>query len=376
MIHDLMREGKNLGPVPQEAALEYEAKSPQMTRDVDQQLALHPAITELIGHNPFAVMHENHRNHAAFMASVFKLNTLELLAPTLVWVYRSYHSRGFAHDYFLVELQAWQSALDKHLSPDAAEPLGNIYRWMVSKHETMIRLSKERDAQSSPSHHPEWQNARNTFLSALLQGDSRESLQMGMKFAHKPSDVENFYLQVVEPCMYTIGSLWEKGEISVAQEHLATALVSRIMAVMSPQMELVREPMGKAVVTASPNEHHELGAWMVADLLRMDGWQVDYLGANTPSADLLEFISAEKPFLVCISVAMPFNLEKTRQLVTGIREAPRLKDTMLMVGGSFFRSFKDMWRATGADGWAPDAKSSVKLAREWRAGRDRQHKRM
>jgi methanogenic corrinoid protein MtbC1 len=43
---------------------------------------------------------------------------------------------------------------------------------------------------------------------------------------------------------------------------------------------------GKAVITAAPNEFYEIGAWMISDILEFDGWEVRYLGANTPVNDL------------------------------------------------------------------------------------------
>ena len=42
---------------------------------------------------------------------------------------------------------------------------------------------------------------------------------------------------------------------------------------------------GTAVLACAPGEQHEIGLLMLAVLLRADGWQVAYLGADTPSAD-------------------------------------------------------------------------------------------
>lgn len=60
--------------------------------------------------------------------------------------------------------------------------------------------------------------------------------------------------------MYEIGLLWEKGLISVAQEHLATSIVMRIMSYLYMDFILVENTKGKAIITASANEYHEIRA--------------------------------------------------------------------------------------------------------------------
>ena len=365
-MDNVMREAGKLASIPVDVALEYEDRKDIMMEDVNHHLTSHPDIGVLLGQNPLAVMYDNHRNHAMFMVNVFKLNAFELLAKTLVWVYRSYHARGFSYDYFSLELNAWLQAAEKHLTPSAAKAVGEIYQWMLDSHKDMVVLSQV-PADPFAALNPAFEDKRRLFLAALLRGDSRECLRQGSESATSKKSVEDFYLQVVQPSLYAVGTLWETGDISVAQEHLASALVARVMAaVVSPLLELITPPRGGAVITAAPNEHHELGAWMVADFFRMDGWDVHYLGSNTPEADLLKFLSDVKPFLVCVSVAMSFNLEKAQQLIASMKADPALKDIRVLIGGYFFQSVPDLWKITGADGWAIDAAAAAKTARDWR----------
>ena len=51
--------------------------------------------------------------------------------------------------------------------------------------------------------------------------------------------------------------------------------------------ELAYETDGIVVVTTAPNEFHEIGAWMIANTLEGDGWDIHFLGSNTPKRDLL-----------------------------------------------------------------------------------------
>lgn len=364
MIEKLIRSAIALTPVPPTAAREYRENLDVLREQVDQNLTVYPGIDELIGGNPLAMMYDNHRNHALFMANVFRFNTFEVLARIAVWVYKSYHAHGFSYDYFPVELTAWMKAVTDHLGVAAAPDINRIYRWLLDRHDELIFLSQE-EVGVTLSLDPAWDQDRERFLAALLHGDHRECLRLAEKTATTPMALEDFYLQVIQPCMYRVGDLWQEGEVSVAQEHLASAMVARIMATVYPRLEPVIPRKGKAVVTAAPNEHHEMGARIVADCLGMAGWEISYLGANTPPSDLVKFLTRAKPFLVAISVAMPFNLDQTAEIIAAIKHHPELTEGRILVGGRFFQEFPDLWHVTGADGWAPDARAAVLLAQQW-----------
>ena len=360
----ITQEAENLAPVPPEAASEYRQRTDRMISQVDRELAANPGIGSLIGHNPLEIMYNNHRHHARFMTNVFRFNSFGLLARTVPWVYRAYRSRGFSYDYFPAELAAWISSAREHLSPEAAKPIAAVYEWLLVRHEDMVQLSRESTAPSLAPH-PDWAKVQKDFLSALLEGAVQKSLDLADRSVRSAGEVPGFYLHVIEPSLYEIGARWERGEISVAQEHLATAISSRVMAALYPRFVLGEQTKGRAVVTTVSEEFHELGAWMVADLLALEGWEVSYLGANTPTGDLLDMLLSLKPDLLALSSAMPFNLDRVEESILSVRAREELKSTRILVGGRIFREMEDLWRLTGADGWARDAREAVALASHW-----------
>jgi methanogenic corrinoid protein MtbC1 len=351
--------------VSAEAAAEYRQRADRLVAEVDRKLAARPEIGSLIGDNPLSVMSANHRHHAGFMANVFRFNKFDLLTQTVPWVYRTYHSHGFSYDYFRAELAVWIEAVKEHLSPDSARSLLPVYEWLLDEHEEMTERS---GMHASPliSPDPAWEEAQKAFLSCLLLGASEESMDLANRYVRNQEELRGFYLQVIQPSMYEVGACWERGEISVAQEHLATSISSRVMAALYPRFVLGKQTKGRAVVTTVADEFHELGAWMVADLLALDGWNVSCLGANTPTGDLLDMLTRLGPDLVALSSAMPFNLIRVHEVIEAIRAGKEMERIRIMVGGRIFRDMTDLWRIVGADGWAPDAHEARLLARRWR----------
>lgn len=337
---------------PQEAAL-YDELRPQLIRFVNGQLESRAEIADLIGNNPFDVMRTNHDNHAAFMSTVFGIGNVELLTRTIPWVYRAYAGQGFQFAYFPVELTAWMEAVRTHAGAQQASSILNVYEWMLDRHEAWIALSRESDALHVPLE-ARWFEHKAAFLDAAMQGKHQECMAIAQTAVQKTDDVAGFYLQVLQPVMQDVGMLWETGEITVAEEHLVSSIVSRVMVTISMTHITGMRGRRKAIVTSAPNEFHEIGAWMLSDMLEMDGWDVRYLGANTPETDLLELARAFQPDLLAVSVTMPFNIPKARHLVSELRRDPQLSATRVMVGGRAFSGAQDIWRSTGADLYAAD----------------------
>lgn len=350
-IEQLIAEAETLPTIPLRTSTAYYNARKEMTKFVDERLLEQSGIHELIGNNPLKMMYDNHEHHASFMATVFSINSYGLLARTLPWVYRVYSNRQFSYEYFLVELKSWIAAAEKYLSKEDALPVTTIYNWIIGQHTNLIHLAEANENQEPPIS-PDWLDRKNAFRDAVIRGDHYKCLEMATESVRNASDVEDFYLQILQPVLYEIGLLWERTEISIAQEHLAAAIVTRVMAAMNLHINPPKKFIGKIVVTASPNEFHEIGPTMISDVLENDGWNVAYLGANVPHADLLAFLADFKPEILALSVTLAFNVNKAKEIITAIKQDEALKKIKVIVGGRVFNDNRDLWRTIGADGYA------------------------
>lgn len=373
MIEKILASCRELPSVPSEAAEAYAYATERLLNQVNVQLEATPELRDLIGRNPIDMMHTNHRNHAAFMTTVFRINSFELLARTVPWVYRTYHAKGFSYDYFPVELAAWQSAIhDCMENTEHASHILAAYAWLLQHHEEMITLSLTGEGLSFSVQH-EANEMQQIFLSLLLHGDTQGCLKLVDQSIQTVEALKHFYLEVIWPAMYRIGQLWESNQISVAEEHVATAIVGRVMAALYPRFALFETTKGKVIVSAGPNEFHEIGARMVADFMEMDGWDVTYLGANTPASELLHSIRQIKPFVVALSVATVFNLDSALQIIRMIHDDHETRGIKIMVGGLAFNGMPHLWQTIGADGYAADAESALRVTAGWWIAGDSDH---
>ena len=364
MLEVVLNKARSINAVPFSAAVEYSENQDRLVDEVNKALTAHADIKRLIGQKPLSVMYDNHKNHAAFMSNVFKLNDYKLMSRVIIWVYHTYYVQGFAYEYFPVAMQTWIEAIEKHLDPSRKKSLTEVYRWIIENHELLIEASLD---QVEPPLFVEqkWRELKEIFLATLVVGEHRKAIKLATDNVQSADELTEFCLQVIQPAMYEIGNLWENGEISVAREHLASAIVTRVMSALYPKYIVLEQTKGLAVVTAAPNEFHEIGPRMVADLLEIDGWDVDYTGANTPPQDLLDLALEKNPFFIAISVGMPFNIDRTQEMVKMIREEPQLKDTKIMVGGHSLKMSSQVKETLGVDALGDSARDAVMLASEW-----------
>jgi len=174
------------------------------------------------------------------------------------------------------------------------------------------------------------------YLKYLLQGKSSECATIvSMLLADKVTATE-LYLDLFQRSLYRIGDLWECNRISVAVEHLATAITERMLALVYPTLLVDSQSKGqKVILSCSANEYHQIGARMIADIMENHGFDVDFLGANTPVEALLQQINKTRPDLVGLSVSVYFNMASIHKIIEKIQAAyPQLD---IFVGGQAFR---------------------------------------
>ena len=188
---------------------------------------------------------------------------------------------------------------------------------------------------------------RTAFFAALRNGDEGAAQAVVDALRAAEVDTNTIYFDVFAPSMEQIGELWERNEISVAEEHLATAITERLISQLSLQeMQAAPRGQGTVLVGCVAGERHELGLRMLADLLRQAGWRVLYLGADVPTADWVQLAVRTHADVVAISAGAQRHVPALRDLIAQLRAA--LPDLQVLVGGAIFVRDPTLWREVGA----------------------------
>ncbi len=128
---DLINAARSLLTVPLSAVQEYSEKREKMVSLINEKMVKRADITELIGEKNLDMMKDNHRNHAMFVESVMGSPNAEILTDTVLWVFRSYRSRGFHQNYWSAQLSTWIEVLKDNLSDESFNAIYPIYNWFI-----------------------------------------------------------------------------------------------------------------------------------------------------------------------------------------------------------------------------------------------------
>ncbi len=144
---------------------------------------------------------------------------------------------------------------------------------------------------------------------ALRAGDPARAQQAAAAAIDDGLAVPAVHDRMIAPSLRWIGDLWERGAITVGDEHLAVAITQDVLGRLFPRALVT--PAGsreRIVLAAAQGEHHTLGLRMAADVLEGAGFDVLYLGADVPLDGLLETCRKHEPAAVGLSVSMPINV--------------------------------------------------------------------
>jgi methanogenic corrinoid protein MtbC1 len=209
---------------------------------------------------------------------------------------------------------------------------------------------------------------RDAYLDAVLAPDARRARAMIDEACDAGVPVASIYLEVLQPALHEVGRLWQEARIAVANEHLATQITGSVLAGLAGRLTLGNSGGGRtAIVSCSPGELHVLGGRMVADFLEADGWEVLPLGADTPAEELAALAEREGVDLVALSTAVPVHLLATGTACAALRRLER--PPLIVAGGQAFAGDEGRARAVGADAFAGDPATLLRLLAE-RVGTD------
>ena len=117
---------------------------------------------------------------------------------------------------------------------------------------------------------------------------------------------------------------------------------------------------GRVVIGTAKGDLHDIGKNLVGMMLEGAGYEVVDVGTDVGPAAFVQAISEHQPELIGISALLTTTMPGMRATIEALEEAG-LRDTVgVMIGGA---PVTDAFaRQIGADGYAPDAASAVRLA--------------
>ena len=137
-------------------------------------------------------------------------------------------------------------------------------------------------------------------------------------------DLRTITIEVFTPCLVEIGEAWNRGEIKITTEHFASAYIrGKLLSLLQAYPAKRNVPF--IVIAGAPSEEHEIGALMMAVLLRSEGFRVEFLGTDIPLDDLVYHTRYEKPDMIVLTATTrtaALELKRMQEKLDQLRTVP------------------------------------------------------
>ncbi len=297
--------------------------------------------------------------HLDYLSQAVATRSPTLFRDYTSWVRVLFERLNFSTEVLPTTLDITREVLEKYLNPELFDLAGEY----LDAAENELKTSSKGPGSYLTPEMPLAELARE-YLDLLLAGERAQASRLIQEAVDDGAAVKDIYLYVFQRTQHEVGRLWQINQISVAHEHYCTAATQLIMSQLYPHI-MSGEKMGRRLVMTCVNDElHELGARMVADFFEMEGWDTYYLGANTPTPDILSTLDEKQPDLLGISTTITYNLDQMSKLIKTVKSSPPGDNLPVLVGGRPFNVDPNLYVKIGADGQAPDAAAAFRTAEQ------------
>jgi MerR family transcriptional regulator, light-induced transcriptional regulator len=173
---------------------------------------------------------------------------------------------------------------------------------------------------------------------ALLDGGDEELSAMLVTLHMDGQSVGRLADGLLCAAMRRVGDLWHAGELSVAEEHVATrTAVVALQRLHASLRGSAWDGVKRALCCSVEDDFHELPLRLAAVTLEAAGLEVFNLGPSTPFSALAEAVDRFRPELVCVSSTVLLRLDRAAYEYAGFSKAARRAGAAVVLGGAGFR---------------------------------------
>lgn len=299
------------------------------------------------------------RDHLGFLRGAIAMREPRLFAQYLCWRKQSAVARGMPVQPLREALQLLALFFRARLAPDEAARVTAVLTAGLS---ALDSADDELYSDSFPEFDEQALPESRTLTRVLLDGDTEGARSIALDLRRRGLDYPALATHLYQPALYNIGYLWERNQVSIAQEHRATALAQTGLGEILETASFARPTTRRALFAAIEGNLHSVGIRMIVDIFELAGWSVTFLGANASRRKLLETSDVERPELIGLSVSLIEQLPTAISSIETLRTELGAACPSLLIGGLATNHMSGLWHGLRADTWCRNAEQACKIA--------------
>lgn len=186
------------------------------------------------------------------------------------------------------------------------------------------------------------------FARAATMGDEFTCNEIIDSAVRHPASLFEIYERILDAAMNLV-TVWHKLDaIDEAQHHVASEVTLRSMARVVQALGPIKRVNRTALLGCAENEWYMIRLRMIADILRLNGWRIVFLGAGISQTAFASAVKQHRPDLVLLSCGSENGIESTLDMIQQLSEG-RNKRNRYLIGVCSSDPAHDGVRETGAD---------------------------
>ncbi|HET8666198.1 MAG TPA: corrinoid protein, partial [Nocardioides sp.] len=196
-----------------------------------------------------------------------------------------------------------------------------------------------------------------------LVGNGPRVLELTHEGLELQMEPQSLLFDALIPSLEEVGARFERGDFFVPEMLIAGRAMAGAMEVLRPLLaETGVETIGRFVMGTVQGDVHDIGKNLVNIMLEGAGFTVYGLGVNVAPETFVEKINEHEPDIVGFSAFLTTTMPMFKANINALQKAGIRDDVIVMVGGApVTQEYAD---AVGADGYAADASTAVRLAKD------------
>ncbi len=196
---------------------------------------------------------------------------------------------------------------------------------------------------------------------SVIEGEVDEVRDMVKKAVDEGQEAKRILKEALLPGISIVGDKYEKGEFFLPEMVIAATAMKEGLKVLSPFLALGDiETAGTVVIGTVQGDIHDIGKTIVGTMLEGAGFMVTDIGVDVDPDKFVEAAKENNADLIGVSALLTTTMMSMKDVIEAAKGAG-LKAKVMIGGASVTQEFAD---EIGADGYAPDAPSAVKKAKE------------
>jgi 5-methyltetrahydrofolate--homocysteine methyltransferase len=202
----------------------------------------------------------------------------------------------------------------------------------------------------------------NAIREAVLQGETDRAAEITARSLREGVAPEEILTHALISAMQVVGEEFESGIRFIPEMLISAEAMKSAMAALRPHLVAAGVPsQGKVVIGTVEGDLHDIGKDLVATMLEGAGFEVIDLGVEVTAEQFVCAVQEHAPHILAMSALLTTTMVEMPKVIQALTHAGLRDAVKVLVGGApVTRAYA---LQIGADGYADDASSAVKVAR-------------